>query len=158
MTIEREINSMYTETEQSIIDQALDIVASKLQREPYHFTSSAAAKTYLQIKYGNHEHEVFVALMLDNQHQLIAVEELFRGTIDGAAVYPREVVKSVLQHNAAALILAHNHPSGNGEPSQADIAITQRLASALALIEVRVLDHFVVTATNVVSLMERDLL
>jgi len=103
-------------------------------------------------------HEVFACLFLDNRHRVISFEELFRGTIDGASVHPREVVRSVLQHNAAAIILAHNHPSGIAEPSQADIQLTRRLAEALALIDVRVLDHIVVGDGNGVSLAERGLI
>lgn len=99
---------------------------------------------YLQTLLAGLEHEVFAVLLLDAQHYLIHYEELFRGTIDGASVYPREVVKLVLQHNAAAVIFAHPHPSGLSEPSQADRRITERLQQALALIDVRVLDHIVV--------------
>jgi DNA repair protein RadC len=94
---------------------------------------------------------------LDNQHRVIACDELFRGTIDGASVYPREVVKAALQYNAAALIMAHNHPSGISDPSQADRVITEKLKEALALIDVRVLDHFIV-GENVYSFAEHGLL
>jgi DNA repair protein RadC len=102
--------------------------------------------------------ESFCCLYLDNRHRLIRFEELFRGTIDGASVHPREVVRQALHHNAAALILAHNHPSGVAEPSQADELITKRLREALALIDIRVLDHFVVGDENCVSFAERGLL
>ncbi|WP_375142670.1 JAB domain-containing protein [Methylomonas koyamae] len=100
---------------------------------------------------------MFLGVFLDNQHKVIACEELFRGTIDGASVYPREVVKTALQHNAAALIFAHNHPSGISQPSQADRVITEKLKSALALIDIRVLDHFVV-GEAVYSFAEHGLL
>ncbi len=95
---------------------------------------------------------------LDNRHHVIAVEKLFNGTIDGASVYPREVVRSALRHNAAAAVAAHNHPSGNLEPSAADRAITTRLREALALIDVRILDHIVVGAQQTTSMAERGLI
>jgi DNA repair protein RadC len=98
---------------------------------------------------------VFACLFLDNRHRVIAFEELFRGTIDGASVHPREVVKHALHHNAAALILAHNHPSGVAEPSRADVQITRRLVAALGLVDIRVLDHLVIGDTEAVSLAER---
>lgn len=120
-------------------------------------TSPDKAKDCIKLKLGALEHEVFVCLFLDNQHKVIACEELFRGTIDGASVYPREVVKTALQHNAAALIFAHNHPSGISEPSQADRVITEKLKTALALIDIRVLDHFVV-GESVYSFAEHGLL
>jgi DNA repair protein RadC len=101
------------------------------------------------------QQEIFLVLLLNSQHGVIASKELFVGTIDGASVYPREVVKLVLQHNAAAVIFAHNHPSGVAEPSQADIRITKRLSAALELIDVKVLDHMVVGEGMVVSLAER---
>jgi DNA repair protein RadC len=121
-------------------------------------TNSAATRDYLRARFRFCEHEVFSVLYLTNQHHLLRMEELFTGTIDGAAVYPREVVKRCLHHNAAAVIFAHNHPSGIAEPSQADIAITGKLRSALGTIEVRVLDHLVIGADTVVSMAERDLL
>ena len=101
--------------------------------------------------------EVFACLFLDNRHRVIAYEELFRGTIDGASVHPREVVKRALHFNTAAVILAHNHPSGIAEPSQADERITQRLKDALALVDIRLLDHMII-GDDVVSFAERGLL
>ena len=121
-------------------------------------TSSAATRDYLRARFKSCESEVFSCLFLNNQHHVMEVEELFRGTIDGAAVYPREVVKRALYHNAAAVIFAHNHPSGIAEPSQADIAITRKLKTAMQTIEVRVLDHLVIGAGEVVSFAERGLL
>ncbi|HVF34975.1 MAG TPA: DNA repair protein RadC [Candidatus Saccharimonadia bacterium] len=112
---------------------------------------------YLRAWLGPYPYEVFACLFLDNRHRVIASEELFRGTIDGASVHPREVVRRALSHNAAAVILAHNHPSGVAEPSAADVAITRRLRDALALIDVRVLDHLIVGETAPVSLAERGL-
>jgi DNA repair protein RadC len=122
------------------------------------FKSPAMVKDYMRLKIAPLEHEVFCALFLDTQHCVIAVEELFRGTLSQASVYPREVVKRALFHNAAAVILAHNHPSGVAEPSMADQSLTGALKSALALVDVRVLDHFVVTADQVLSFAERGLL
>lgn len=118
-------------------------------------TSKEAAQQALQTLLQDREHEVFAALFLDNQHRVLSFEELFRGTLDSASVYPREVVKRALAVNAAALLLVHNHPSGNPEPSRADIQLTQRLRDALALVEIRILDHLVVGAEGVVSLAER---
>ena len=107
---------------------------------------------------GTLTHEVFCALYLDNRHRLIAMKELFRGTIDGASVHPREVVKEALAMNAAAVVLAHNHPSGVCEPSQADELITSRLRESLGLVDIRVLDHMVVGCGKCVSFAERGLL
>jgi DNA repair protein RadC len=104
---------------------------------------------------GHLPHEVFSCLFLDTRHRLIRYEEMFRGTIDGAAVYPREIVKQALSFNAAAVILSHNHPSGDAEPSEADRSITIRVSKALSLVDVRLLDHLVVGADEVVSLAER---
>jgi len=112
-------------------------------------------KEYLQLKLGSYDREVFALMLLDNQHQLIRFEELFFGTIDAASVYSREVVKAALNANAAAVILAHNHPSGIAEPSRADKRITSRLVDALGLIDVRVLDHIVV-GEHCVSFAERS--
>ncbi|MFW5449968.1 MAG: DNA repair protein RadC [Methylophagaceae bacterium] len=111
-------------------------------------------KRYIQQRLRAYQHEVFACLFLDNKHRMISFEELFRGTIDGASIYPREVVKQALSHNAAAVIFAHNHPSGIAEPSQADHAITQRLKSALELVDIRVLDHIVVGDGEIVSFAE----
>lgn len=103
-------------------------------------------------------HEVFSCLFLDNRHRVISFDELFRGTIDGASVHPREVVKRALHHNAAAVIFAHNHPSGIAEPSRADEALTRRLKEALALVDIRVLDHIVIGDGESVSFAERGML
>lgn len=109
---------------------------------------------YLQVLFQGYEHEVFSALFLDTQHRLIHFETLFRGTIDSASVYPREVVKRALAHNAAAVILVHNHPSGDSAPSNADRRITHRLKEALGLMEIRVIDHIVVGSEGCVSFAE----
>ncbi|HUZ94415.1 MAG TPA: DNA repair protein RadC [Edaphobacter sp.] len=115
----------------------------------------AAVKRWLVTRLADRPHEVFCVLHLDNRHRVIAFDELFRGTIDGASVHPREVVKQVLQHNSAAVIFVHNHPSGVSEPSDADRRLTQRLKDSLALVDVRTLDHFVVGGAEVVSFAER---
>ena len=120
--------------------------------------SPQAVRDFLRITLARREHEVFMALFLDAQHRVIASEELFRGTLTQTSVYPREVVKSALTHNAAAVILAHNHPSGLAEVSTADQLLTQALTQALALIDVRVLDHFIVAGNGGVSFAERGLL
>ena len=121
-------------------------------------SSPGLTRRFLSARLRAYPHEVFACLFLDNRHRVIAFEELFTGTIDGASVYPREVVRRTLEHNAAAVIFAHNHPSGVAEPSQADRHITRRLTEALALIDVRVLDHFVVGDEEAVSFAERGLL
>jgi len=149
---------MFTKQETAVINKALNILRSKLREPGVSMTNSDAAAKYLELNLASLEHEVFAMMLLDNQHRLIQYVELFRGTIDGAAVYPREVVKLVLMENAAAVIFAHNHPSGLAEPSQADIAITRRLKAALEQIDVRVLDHIVVGAGETTSFAERGLL
>lgn len=120
--------------------------------------SPTEVRQFLQLKMRYLPHEVFACLFLDNQHTVISYEELFRGTIDGASVYPREIVKRALTLNAAAVIFAHNHPSGIAEPSQADQRLTQRLKAALNTVDIRVLDHFVVGETEALSFAERGLL
>jgi DNA repair protein RadC len=120
--------------------------------------SPQAARDFLVTRLRDMPHELFCCLHLDNRHRLIAFEELFRGTIDGASVYPREVVKQALARNAAAVILAHNHPSGVAEPSQADELVTRRLREALQLVDIRVLDHLIVADNRCLSLAERGLL
>jgi DNA repair protein RadC len=120
--------------------------------------SPAAVRAYLQLQLRGREREIFVAIFLDNQHRVIACEELFKGTLAHTPVYPREVVKSALSHNAAALILAHNHPSGLAEPSAADQALTRVLREALTLVDIRLLDHFIVAGPICVGFSERGLL
>jgi len=121
-------------------------------------TSPQAVRDYLRLQLGSREYEVFMAVFLDTQNRVIAMEELFRGSLRETSVYPREVVKRALHLNASALIFAHNHPSGVAEPSRADESITQALKQALALVDVRVLDHFIVAAGGGVSLAERGLI
>ncbi len=122
------------------------------------FTSPEHVRDYLQASLRDRQAEVFCVLFLDNRHRLISFEECFNGTIDGASVHPREIVRKAIHHNAAAVILAHNHPSGIAEPSQADIALTSRLKESLGLVDVRVLDHFIVGDGQPVSFSERGLL
>lgn len=129
-----------------------DLKERQVLSSPYEVTK------YLKIHFGGMEHEVFVAMFLDAQHRLISAEEMFRGTLTGASVYPREVVKRALALNAGAIIFAHNHPSGVAEPSTADRAITRQLSQALELVEVRVLDHFVVARNQVISMAERGMM
>lgn len=121
-------------------------------------TDPATTRQFLQLKLNAYSREVFACLFLDNQHRLIKYEEMFFGTIDGASVHPREVVKRALELNAAALIFAHNHPSGVTEPSQADRRITSRLQSALSLVDIRVLDHLVIGDADCTSFAEQGLL
>ena len=120
--------------------------------------SPSAVKEYLKMHFAGQEHESFVTLYLDAQNGLIAAEEMFRGTLTQTSVYPREVVKAALKNNAASVVLAHNHPSGVAEPSMQDQALTRALAEALALVDVKVLNHFVVAGAYTVSFAERGLL
>ncbi len=120
--------------------------------------SPLQAKSYLLACLRDKPHEIFCCLYLDNRHRVLAFEEMFSGTLSGASVYPREVVKAALKINAAAVIFAHNHPSGVAEPSQADEALTRRLKEALALVDIRVLDHLVIGDGEVVSFCDRGLL
>jgi DNA repair protein RadC len=143
--------------ENTIIAQALNILAGRVIGSNV-LTSPAVARDYLIVALAGKEHEAFCVLYLTSQHQVIAFEELFRGTIDSAAVYPREVIKAALAHNAAAVIFAHNHPSGVAEPSSADRRITERLVAGLALLDIRVLDHMIIGGTTVFSFAEQGLL
>jgi DNA repair protein RadC len=121
-------------------------------------TTPGAVRDYLRLSLGTRTHEVFVCVHLDAQHRVIGAEELFRGTLTQTSVYPREVVKSALAANAAAVIFAHNHPSGVAQPSQADELLTRQLREALALVDVRVLDHFIIAGNQALSFAERGLL
>lgn len=120
--------------------------------------SPRAVRDYLRLTLAAREQEIFAVLLLDAQHRVIACEELFQGTLTQTSVYPREVVKCALRHNAAAVIFAHNHPSGVAEPSHADEILTRSLKSALALVDIQVLDHFIVAGTRTMSFAERGLL
>ena len=142
---------------QAVLELSRRHLGEQLIRENV-FTSPDTVIRYVQSTLSGRHQEVFITLFLDSQHRLIAGEELFYGTIDGASVYPREVVKRSLHHNASAVIFAHNHPSGVAEPSRDDQSITRRLKEALGLIDVRVLDHIVVGTGCAVSMAERGLL
>lgn len=139
---------------QAVLEMARRHLLAQLS-SPEALNSPSAAGDYLRARIGHLPHEVFAVLFLDSQHRLLAVEELARGTVDGAAVYPREVVKAALRHNAAAVLLAHNHPSGVAEPSTADRALTERLREALKLVDIRVLDHLIVCTDRITSFAER---
>lgn len=141
---------------QAVLEMSRRHLAETLKRGEA-ITSPAATRAFLASRLRDSPYEIFSCLFLDNRNRMLAYEEMFRGTIDGASVHPREVVRRVIQHNAAAVIFAHNHPSGVAEPSRADEAITRRLQDALALIDVRVLDH-VIVADEIVSFAERGLL
>lgn len=143
--------------EDQVIREAQAILYKRLQRGDT-IASPRDSRAYLQLRLGGYEHEVFAVLFLDNQNRVLAFEELFRGTIDAASVYPREVVKVALQHNAAACVLSHNHPSGVATPSAADKSLTRRLKDALALVDVRVLDHIIVGAAETFGFAENGLL
>ncbi|MGD8483899.1 MAG: DNA repair protein RadC [Thioalkalispiraceae bacterium] len=142
---------------QAVLELSRRHMAETLERTDV-LTDPNATRRYLMARLRDYPHEVFACLFLDNRHRVIVYQELFHGTINGTSVHPREVVKRCLAHNAAAVILAHNHPSGVAEPSQADIKLTERLQEALALIDVRVLDHVVIGDGESTTLAERGLI
>ena len=141
----------------AVLELARRALTAQLKQQTL-FDSPEAVRDYLQLQLGSRPYEIFAVLFLDSQHRLIVLEELFRGTLTQTSVYPREVVVRALALNAASVVLAHNHPSGTAQPSRADEALTQTLKAALGLVDVRVLDHFVVTSTGAVSMAERGLL
>lgn len=153
----RETIAQY-ETDDAVIDAALQVLRLKLTRQDAVLSSPAAVRDYLCLNLAQLEHEVFWCIFLDAQHRVISSREMFRGTLTQTSVYPREVVKAALQVNGAAVILAHNHPSGVAEPSHADETLTRSLKSALALVDIQVLDHFIVAGTRTMSFAERGLL
>jgi DNA repair protein RadC len=142
---------------QAALEMSRRYLRERLEREAS-LNSPEQTRNYLQSRLRSYPYEVFACLFLDNRHRVIEYEELFRGTIDGTSVHPREVVRRALHHNAAAAILAHNHPSGVTEPSSADTRITQRLKEALALVDVRLLDHFIIGDGVPTSLAELGML
>lgn len=150
--------SDFSARDRSLIAEAIRCLEARYRVNPEVLSSPEATRAYVKLRLDGLPYEVFALVLLDNRHGVIRYLELFRGTLDGASVHPREVVRSVLAHNAAAVILVHNHPSGVTDPSQADIRITQRLKEALALIEVRVLDHLIVGEGEGVSFAERGLI
>lgn len=141
----------------AVLELSRRALAERLKERPV-LDSPDAVRSYLRLSLGMRHHEVFAVLFLDAQHRLIALEELFRGTLTQTSVYPREVVARALQLNAAAVVLAHNHPSGSVEPSRADETLTQALQAALALVDVRVLDHVIVGGDAALSMAERGIL
>lgn len=141
----------------AVLELARRALAQQLQERAV-FHSPQAVRDYLQLQLGARPHEVFAVLFLDSQNRLIALEELFRGTLAQASVYPREIALRALHHHAASVVLSHNHPSGVAEPSRADIELTRTLVTALALVDVRVLDHFIVTRDGASSMAEQGLL
>jgi DNA repair protein RadC len=142
----------------AVVEISRRTLAEELRAPEAQFGSPGAVRDYLRLALSGKDHEVFVVLLLDSQNRLIQAEELFRGTLTQTSVYPREVVKVALRANAAGAIFAHNHPSGVAEPSRADELLTHTLRSALSLVDVRTLDHFVVAGAAVVSMAERGLL
>lgn len=141
-----------------IVHQALAILEERACYKSDYLGSPSAVRDFLKLKIGALEHEEFWVVWLDAQNRVIQFEGMFRGTLTQASVYPREVVKTALKHNAASAIFAHNHPSGEPEPSRADEMLTKVLKDALALVDVRVLDHFVIAGTKIMSFAERGLL
>lgn len=147
-----------TEDERELIERAIRCLEARYRVSQEKLTSPDATRNYLKLRLDGVPYEVFAVLLLDNRHQVLNYVELFRGTVDGASVHPREVLRIALRFNAAAVIFAHNHPSGVADPSQADLHITQKLKDALALIDVRVLDHMIIGEGTGTSLAERGLL
>jgi len=155
--VKLKIATLNDDEKQSLMELALAVLQD-LHRPGLELPSPNSTRDYLRVLLADRKAEVFGCMYLDNRHRVIETAELFQGTIDGAAVYPRVVVQQALTLNAAAVMFFHNHPSGVAEPSNADEAITQRLKDALALVDIRVLDHFIVTAGESLSFAERGLL
>lgn len=150
--------SALTAREERTLYRALVILETHLRRPSGEaFNSPEAVRAYLALKLAREESEQFVVMFLDAQHRLIEAETMFHGTLTQTSVYPREVVKRALHHNAAAAILAHNHPSGVAEPSQSDRLLTDALKQALSLVDVRILDHFIVAGRDTLSFAERGM-
>ena len=144
-------------TEDQIIKAAKKLLEGRVCRGAQ-LTDPHVVRNYLATYYAKHKSEAFICLFLDNKHRILKVEEMFRGTIDAASIYPREVVRRCLEVNAAAVIFAHNHPSGNTEPSMADRMITAKLKESLDTVDVRALDHFIVGGADTYSFAERGLM
>lgn len=145
-------------SDDQVIEAALRILDSRLRTNGDVMSSPDATRQYLRLRLQQLEHEVFAVLFLDNRHRVIDYVELFRGTIDGACVHPREVVKEALARNAAAVVFAHNHPSGDPDPSEADKRLTERLKAACGIVDIRVLDHIIIGGAESVSFAERGLI
>lgn len=152
--VEDASGQVYEFEPEQLIRAAQHCIQERFVMDRPQMNGAESAKAYIQVLIGHYQHEVFMALWLDNKHKLIRHEVMFRGTIDSAAVYPREVVKAAIRYNAAAVIFAHNHPSGCNEESESDIHITKKLKEALALIDIRLLDHLIV-GKEVKSLAEQ---
>lgn len=150
-------NAKMTLSEQKTINKAKKILASKLKKG-HKLCSPNDVRDYITLKLGMLEHEVFCVLFLNNQNQVLQFDEVFSGTVNETPVYPREIVKRALYHNAASVILVHNHPSGETEPSSADMNVTSRLQKALKLIDIEVLDHMIVAGSKITSFAERGIL
>jgi DNA repair protein RadC len=144
--------------EDRAIYRAMDLLEKRLRKPGAAFSTPRSVRDFLTLNLAGYDREVFSALWLDTQHRLIEAEHLFAGTLSQTSVYPREVVKRALHHNAAAVILAHNHPFGVTEPSNADKLLTTSIKQALALVDVRVLDHFIVAGSDTLSFAEKGLL
>jgi len=155
--IRDESGSFSAATSDQIVSEALTVTAAEIESTDL-MTNPVAVKNFLAVRMANLEYEVFAVMFLTNRHQVIKFDVMFRGTIDGASVYPREVAKAALQYNAAAVVIAHNHPSGITQPSQADELITRKLRDALSMFDIRVLDHVIVGGKNSFSFAEHGLL
>jgi len=145
-------------TDEEVISMAIGIINHRFGLKRASLNSPSLVRDYLKLTLTDKQHEVFVCVFIDAQNRVIAVEELFRGTLTQTSVYPREVVKAALRHNCASVILAHNHPSGVSEPSCADEVLTINLKAALAMVDVKVLDHFIIGGASAMSFAERGLL
>ncbi len=152
------MTTLNTIEEDAIIKSALEILDRRLRQPGETFDSPAKIRQFLRLLLAEREHEVFLIILMDSQNRMIHSEELFRGTLTQTSVYPREVVKLSLHHNAGAVVFCHNHPSGMAEPSHTDKMLTDTLKSALALVDVKVLDHFIVAGRDVLSFAERGLI
>lgn len=157
MTLSNVITSSQYSVENAIIEDALKILDSRIKLPSHYINNPEEIKAFLRLKLSEKQHEVFAVLFLDSRHGLIKYEEMFRGTIDESTVYPRDIVKEALSCNATSVILVHNHPSRVSEPSEEDIALTERLENALELIDVRVLDHLII-ANETFSFAENNLM
>jgi len=149
---------MLSKDQQTIITVALNILSDLFKKQDLVATSPEHVKQFCQLHLAHLEYETFSILFLDNKNRLIKFEKMFRGTINSASVYPREVIKAALAHNASNIILTHNHPSGHTEPSEADRHITKKLLDALALLDIHVIDHIIVGPDQTTSFAEKGLL
>lgn len=157
MAAQKETAAVYM-TDNAVIAQAISIIEKRLKKYETVITSPSSTKEYLTLLLAEEKKELFMVMYLTSQHHLITAETLFTGTIDSCSVYPREVVIRALEHNAAAVILAHNHPSGVVEPSAADRHLTTKITTALGTVDIRIIDHVIVGGTNTLSFAERGYL